>query len=114
MRSKPNSAKCVSRITGMLICTLLLGTGCDHKTDSSAPGPAATRASYRTGTGTIIGTVILSGRAPDMATIPNQPCHDGAKPLREETVVTDGAGRLQNVIVYLDDAPPAPPAAGLP
>jgi plastocyanin len=44
-----------------------------------------------------------------MAMIPNKPCHDGAPPLIEEKVVSDGSGHLQNVVVYLEDAPPAPP-----
>jgi hypothetical protein len=44
-----------------------------------------------------------------MATIPNQPCHAGAPTLNEESVVVDDRGHLQNVIVYLESPPPAPP-----
>jgi hypothetical protein len=98
----------------MFLCVLVLGIGCDRESDSPVPAAPATQASYRTGTAIIAGTVTLSGRAPEMATIPNRPCHEGAKPLREETVVTDDSGHLQNVIVYLEDAPPAAPAQLLP
>ena len=49
-----------------------------------------------------------------MPTLPNKPCHDGAEPLKDETVVTDGSGHLQNVVVYLEDAPAAPPSTNLP
>jgi plastocyanin len=49
-----------------------------------------------------------------MGVIPNQPCHEGAGTLTEETVVTDGKGNLQNVLVYLEDAPSGSAVAGLP
>lgn len=57
---------------------------------------------------------MLAGKPPVMATIPNKPCHPGAPPLKEQRVVTDGSGHLANVVVYLEDAPAAAPAAGLP
>jgi plastocyanin len=34
--------------------------------------------------------------------------------LKEESVVADESGHLQNVIVYFENAPPAPPAQNLP
>ena len=43
-----------------------------------------------------------------MKTIPNKSCCPGAAPLKEESVVADTAGHLQNVVVWLEDAPPAP------
>ena len=49
-----------------------------------------------------------------MATIPNQPCHAGAPTLKEESVVADAAGHLQDVVVYLEDAPPAGPPQDAP
>src|SRR6185369_3113743 len=57
------------------------------------------------GTATVRGVVRLIGKPPEMAVIANQPCHEGAGTLTEETVVTDAKGNLQNVIVYLEDAP---------
>lgn len=101
----------------LTICLVLMPfafdvMGCDRKpqrqTASAPSGPV------RTGTGVIRGTVTLSGKPPEMATIPNQPCHAGAGPLKDESVVADAAGHVRNVIVYLEDAPPAPAAADLP
>jgi len=65
------------------------------------------------GTATVRGVVRLIGKPPEMAAIANQPCHEGAGTLTDETVVTDGKGNLQNVIVYLEDAPAGGPAQGL-
>ena len=99
----------------LLLCVTLALIGCDrHEPTHGAASSEASTQPARTGTASIRGIVMLSGRAPQMATIANKPCHDGAPPLKEEKVVTDGSGHLQNVIVYLEDAPPAPPAANLP
>jgi len=107
----------MNRLRGILI--LLAGlavasNGCDKPHAKPAAHSTTAPASLPAGSATIAGTVSLSGKAPVMATIPNQPCHDGAKPLTEETVVTDGAGRLANVVVYLENAPATGPASGLP
>lgn len=103
-------------LTGSLISALFLGVmlvGCDRNTADSKAPPATETSSY-TGTGIIRGTVTLAGKAPVMATIPNQPCHDGAEPFKEETVVADESGHLQNVIVFLEDPPPSPRAREFP
>ena len=89
----------------------LIAAGCEKK-ESGAP--AAPVGPVRVGTGIIQGTVMLAGKSPPMALLANQPCHDGAKPIHDESVVVAADGRLQNVIVYLEDAPPAPPAGDLP
>ena len=47
----------------------------------------------------------FTGTPPVMGEIANQPCHEGAKPLKEETVVVNPNGTLANVFVYLADAP---------
>ncbi|HEY8750815.1 MAG TPA: carboxypeptidase regulatory-like domain-containing protein [Tepidisphaeraceae bacterium] len=89
--------------------------GC-HKRDDASP-PAQSEASpttFPTGSATVRGSVVLVGKAPTMSTIPNKPCHDGALPLNDEAVVVDDAGHLKNVIVYLENAPPAPPAENAP
>lgn len=101
--------------TGSLIVACCLGivlVGCDRKTTDSNV-PPATQASFA-GSGIIRGTVVLAGKAPPTATIPNQPCHAGAKPFKEETVVADESGHLQNVIVFLEDPPPSPRAREFP
>jgi plastocyanin len=100
-------------LTLQFCCALLL-IGCEKdKSGKATPAPASTQP-VRTGTATIHGTVTLSGRAPVMPTLPNKPCHEGAEPLKDESVVADESGHLQNVVVYLEDAPPAPPASDLP
>lgn len=100
-------------IIALLVAALVSAVlGCDRKpARQSAP---ATTGPVRTGTAVIRGTVSLAGKSPEMATIPNQPCHAGAGPLKEESVVVDAEGHLQNVIVYLENAPAAPAAVNLP
>jgi plastocyanin len=53
----------------------------------------------------IHGAVKFVGTAPKRAEIPNRPCHDGAEPLLDETVVVNENGTLANVLVQLVDAP---------
>lgn len=98
------------RFAAPLLCLVSILLGCDKQ----EPRGAANTQPVRTGTATIRGTVTLSGRPPQIPDIPNQPCHAGAGPLKDESVVVDGSGHLQNVVVYLEDAPPAPPAVNLP
>jgi len=99
-------------LPSILVAVFLALPGCDRTSPKpSAPPPAGP---VRTGIGIIRGVVNLSGKPPEMAAIPNRPCHAGAPPLRDESVVTYGDGHLQNVIVYLQDAPPAPIATTLP
>jgi hypothetical protein len=100
------------RLLTLLFCCALLLVGCE-KEKSGKAAPASTQP-VRAGTATIRGIVTLAGRAPIMATLPNKPCHDRAEPLKDESVVTDESGHLQNVVVYVEDAPPAPPATNLP
>lgn len=92
--------------------SLVLLVGCDR----AAPKQSATATTgrVRTGTGVILGVVTLAGKAPEMATIPNQPCHAGAPQFHEESVVANADGHLQNVIVYLENPPSAPTSLNLP
>ena len=56
------------------------------------------------GSGIVRGKVLFVGTPPVMEPIANEPCHEEAGPLLEETVVVkDGA--LKNVFVYLKNAP---------
>ena len=98
----------------------LVVPACDTEPDSGempAGGtspPATGPAPATDGSGTVRGTVSLVGRPPEMKVIANKPCHPGAAPILEETVVADAHGRLANVVVFLRDAPPSaetlPPA----
>lgn len=94
-----------------LLVVALLVVGCDEKSDKEAPAVAKKQAaagpSASGGSGTIRGTVSLNGEPPAMAEIANQPCHAGATPIRDETVVADERGHLANVVVFLREAPKA-------
>lgn len=98
-----------SFLSWILAGFLIALAGCDRTASKHAAPP--TTGPVRSGTGVIRGIVALAGKAPEMAMIPNQPCHAGAPPLHEETVVADSEGHLQNVIVYLENPPPAPRAS---
>lgn len=105
----------IIRLIVILGCGACAVIGCERRSrKNSAPQTPSPSGPIRTGTGIIRGTVTLSGNAPVMQTIPNRPCHEGAPELKDESVVVDGPGRLQNVVVYLEDPPPALPAANLP
>lgn len=104
----------MARVSSSVVAFLALTAafaGCKKHDPQQAPGVIAGRT--RTGTGLIRGSVVLSGNPPEMQVLPNQPCHAGAPPLKEESVVVDPAGQVQNVIVYLQ-SPPAAPAASPP
>jgi plastocyanin len=85
--------------------------GCKKTVAERGKAPAQT---LPAGTATVRGLVRLTGKPPEMAVIPNKPCHEGAGPLTEETVVADGKGDLQNVIVYLEGAPAVLPGGPMP
>lgn len=97
-----------------IVCVALvamLASGCgDEPARRDARANATPRAagpSPAGGVGSIRGTVSLRGEPPIMREIANQPCHPGATPIREETVVADDRGNLANVVVFLREAPPA-------
>ena len=114
--SKPNLHFAICILQFSIPAFSLLGTvcfsGCDRS--SKAPVHSTTAPAIRSGTSIIRGTVTLSGKPPALAMIPNTGCGKGATPFPHESVVVDSAGYLQNVVVYLEDAPPAAPAAELP
>jgi plastocyanin len=88
---------------------VMVAVACDRKETSSASGsPAAPpRAQTVFGSGTIRGTVKFMGTPPPREEIPNKPCHAGAGPLKDETVVVNDDGTLANVFVYLANVPPS-------
>ena len=99
--SRPRSS-CTTTF-GLLLLTAACGfaiTGCGG--ESSTPQAVNTDPATKPGDGVARGVVTFAGTAPEMAEIANVPCHDGAPPLKEETVVVDPATKgLANVVVYL-------------
>jgi hypothetical protein len=95
-----------------LVAIAALAIGCKEGSATSKPAgasetPRAAGPSAAGGKGVIRGVVSLKGEPPEMREIPNQPCHAGAPPLHEETVVADDHGHLANVVVFLREAPKA-------
>lgn len=84
---------------------------CDQQESAAGGATAPARAEPVFGSGRIRGAVKFVGEAPVMAEIANEPCHAGAEPLQEETVVVNPNGTLANVFVYLEGAPPSDGAA---
>jgi plastocyanin len=104
------------RIVGHLgaaaaLALAVCAAGCNEGSASNKPAsgdagkPRAAGPSAAGGVGTIRGVVSLKGEPPEMREIANQPCHAGATPLHEETVVADDHGHLANVVVFLREAP---------
>ncbi|MEA2709894.1 MAG: hypothetical protein QOF78_2495 [Phycisphaerales bacterium] len=84
-----------------IAAVVLLVAGCGRE-ESELTTP---RAQPTFGSGTIRGIVKFIGTPPKRAEIANKPCHDGATPLLDETVVVnEKTGTLANVFVYLSDA----------
>jgi plastocyanin len=90
----------VTRAIVLVVTCVAAGCGRDDTAKPQAAGPSATG-----GVGQIRGTVSLKGTPPVMKEIPNHPCHPGATPIKEETVVADAQGHLANVVVFLKEAP---------
>ncbi len=84
-----------SGICVLLALTTCLVVGCS-KTDEPLP-----TVQVATGPCVVTGHVRLSGRTPEMALLKNEPCCDGAKPIRDDTVMVDAVGGLANAIVYV-------------
>jgi plastocyanin len=92
----------------LIIGFAAVGLGCERHESSPAGGSAAApRVQPRYGTATIQGTVRFIGTPPPREKIANQPCHEGAPELRDETVVVNDNGTLANVFVYLQGAGPS-------
>jgi len=86
-----------------LILTSIAIAGCDSKSDQK---PAALPRDL-SGNAVVRGKILFSGTAPQMKEIPNQPCHDGAPTLTEETVLVGENGGLKNVLVTIEGIGPS-------
>lgn len=88
-----------------LIVASIHAFGCDRtppKSEAPAPLPAPVL-----GQCSIRGSVKFTGSIPPAREIPNEPCHKGAGPLLDETVVVNDNGTLKNVFVYISNAAPS-------
>jgi plastocyanin len=86
----------------VLLSLLTCSIACDA-TESHKESPAAPP-QVQTGTGIIRGEVKFEGKPPKMGVIKNEPCHEDAGPIEEETVIVNGNGTLRNVLVSVEGA----------
>jgi plastocyanin len=101
MRLRPGIA-----LVAVLFAVVACGCGEERgKRSETNAKPRAAGPSAAGGIGSIRGTVSLRGQPPVMQDIPNQPCHAGATPVKDESVVADDGGRLANVVVFFREAP---------
>lgn len=76
--------------------------GCDaHETSESPAAPPQ----VVVGNGIVRGVLKFTGTPPVMKTIENRPCHDGAGPITEESVIVNANHTLRNALVWLEGAP---------
>lgn len=93
-------------VVGVVLSGLIgLGMGCDRGSSQDNSSTSARPTTRLTGDGIVRGRVVFEGTPPEMRTIANQPCHDGSTPLKEQTVLVDQNGGLQNTVVYLEGGP---------
>jgi plastocyanin len=96
------------RIYLLISLLVFAGSGCDkhRETAPSTPTPASIAP---TGSGKIVGRVLLNGTPPSLPPIDVSAVSDCAKlhpqGLPDESVVVGADGALRNVIVYLKDMP---------
>jgi hypothetical protein len=85
----------------LLAAALVVCSGCGSKTDSADAKAFMALPKVDHGDNAIRGKVTFTGPPPEMKSIANQPCHDGAGPISEESVVVNPNGTLLNVFVYV-------------
>jgi hypothetical protein len=98
-------------LTGVSLPAVLLGLAClagCGKSESADVKAAQALPTIAHGDNIIRGKVTFTGTPPVMKTIPNQPCHKGAGPISEESVVVNSNGTLLNVFVYVKGVRSAP------
>ena len=88
----------------LLVALAIFPAACER---SPTTPPAATTAAS-SGNGVIRSRIVLQGIAPTMRIIPGSP------QVKDETIVVGSGGGLKNVIVYLENAPPASPPTQAP
>jgi plastocyanin len=93
-----------------ILVALLLLTGCDPKSPEKPAAPPRDVS----GNSVVRGKILFTGLPPVMKEIPNQPCHEGAPKLTEETVLVGAEGGLKNVLVTIEGIGPSAPKGAAP
>ena len=111
-------------VSAALGLSLALSAGCDRENGRVRPvtkknveyaadsGDAAGEANgggsggTPPGKGVIRGKLTFGGTRPPLKTVGGAPCHPGAPAVTEDYLVVNDKNELQNVVVYLKDAPP--------
>lgn len=88
-----------------LALAMMSAAGCDKSPARDGSPAAPPRPKTVFGTATLRGSVKFVGTPPPRAEIPNEPCHEGSTPLKDETVIVNPNSTLANVFVYLENAP---------
>lgn len=83
------------------LLALLIVLGCDNP----SPPPASDLPAPAFGAATISGAVRYLGTPPELRIIDTAKCHEGAKPVLEESIVVGANQGLKDVIVYVRNAP---------
>jgi plastocyanin len=98
--------KCPSRaLTIFVLAALLLS--CDRPANTDIGPPPSDR--FVTGPGVVRGKISFPGTPPVMKELKNDQCCEGAKPLKEETVVVGPDKGLANCFVWIEGIGPAAP-----
>lgn len=85
---------------------MLCGCDKDHGQTNTSQSPANPPAVAATGTATLIGKISFDGQvpAPKVLSAAGR-CHEGSPAVMDESLLVGADGAVQNVIVYLKDAP---------
>jgi plastocyanin len=100
------------RVLSLALAVGVALAGCGKSAPDDAPADVSL-VKVQAGSGTLRGTVAFNGVAPAMKEIANVPCHEGAKPTKEESVVVNANGTLRNAVIYLKNVT-ADPLPGTP
>lgn len=76
--------------------------GCDEKASTT---PATNLPAPTFGSATVTGQVRFLGTPPELKIIDTSKCHEGAKPVLDETIVVGANQGLKDVVVYIKNAP---------
>jgi hypothetical protein len=96
-----------------IVLSVTLVSSCDKSAAPESAGPPPS-ARFVTGPGVVRGKISFDGTPPVMKELKNDNCCDGAKPLKEETVVVGPDKGLANCFIWIDGIGPAAPKGDVP